>query len=481
LIEMVKRKHLTITGLIVVASVSTVLATAAITSYAYQGRILPRTTVAGVKLSNQTLTEAYPKITNQINKIEETPLPISFNGNQAQPKLKDLGVAVSVQSTVDQVKPKPTIWEWLTPYYWKEFFINKNVSLDASVDRNRIQTATETLLKITTTAKDAQIKTDNGQLTVVPAQAGYSVNIDPVVGAVQHLITAGEVVSAELSSAETPAAITTEIANQTKTEIDQSLKPVYLQVSGQKVTVPINDQYSFITFSTTDEKLTWQISQAKIGTYVSGKVAKKYDIKMVPKQIKFETNEVLQEGKDGQTVDVGKLASDIYRTITEKTDTTNQPIAVNFKSIPLTQQVIYPDYVLNLFPGRYIDINLAKQELFLIEGNNLLYTFRISSGIWYLPTPKGTFSIASKSPRAYSAKYGLYMPNWNNFTGTSDDGRSLPAGDYGIHALPEWPGGQKEGENHIGTPVSHGCVRLNDENAAIVYGWADIGTPVHIH
>jgi lipoprotein-anchoring transpeptidase ErfK/SrfK len=52
---------------------------------------------------------------------------------------------------------------------------------------------------------------------------------------------------------------------------------------------------------------------------------------------------------------------------------------------------------------------------------------------------------------------------------------------HGIHELPEWKNGYKEGANHLGTPVSHGCVRLGVGPAAKVYGWAEVGTPIVIH
>jgi hypothetical protein len=66
----------------------------------------------------------------------------------------------------------------------------------------------------------------------------------------------------------------------------------------------------------------------------------------------------------------------------------------------------------------------------------------------------------------------LYMPYWMAIT---------PDGKYGIHELPEWPGGYKEGANHLGRPVSHGCVRLGVGAAKTVYEWASEGTTVVVH
>jgi lipoprotein-anchoring transpeptidase ErfK/SrfK len=121
--------------------------------------------------------------------------------------------------------------------------------------------------------------------------------------------------------------------------------------------------------------------------------------------------------------------------------------------------------------GKYIDINLAKQHLSIFEDGERLGTYRISSGKRGMATPTGNFKILSKNGRAWSRKYGLYMPYWMQFTGVG----------HGIHELPEWPGGYKEGAAHLGVPVSHGCVRLGVGPAASVYAWADIGTPVVIH
>lgn len=122
--------------------------------------------------------------------------------------------------------------------------------------------------------------------------------------------------------------------------------------------------------------------------------------------------------------------------------------------------------------GKYIDINIESQVMVIFEEGSAIDAFLVSSGKRGMDTPEGTFSIHNKTPRAWSKTYGLYMPYWMAI---------VPGGKFGIHELPEWPGGYKEGANHLGTRVSHGCVRLGVGNAQRVYNWADIGTPVVIH
>jgi len=122
--------------------------------------------------------------------------------------------------------------------------------------------------------------------------------------------------------------------------------------------------------------------------------------------------------------------------------------------------------------GKYIDINLSQQIMTTFENGKMLDAHLISSGKRGMDTPKGTFKIYNKAPRPWSKAYSLFMPYWMAFT---------PSGSYGLHELPEWPGGYKEGANHLGTPVSHGCVRLGVGPAKIVYDWVEIGMPVVIY
>lgn len=122
--------------------------------------------------------------------------------------------------------------------------------------------------------------------------------------------------------------------------------------------------------------------------------------------------------------------------------------------------------------GKYIDISLANQVMVTFENGKALDAYMISSGKRGMDTPKGSHAIRNKSPRVWSKAYGLYMPYWMAL---------VPDGKFGIHELPEWPGGYKEGANHLGTPVSHGCVRLGVGSAETVYTWADIGTPVLVY
>lgn len=193
------------------------------------------------------------------------------------------------------------------------------------------------------------------------------------------------------------------------------------------------------------------IPNEKLGTEENG--GKKYDIQIYVKYTR---------DKDGEY-------KKIYQT--------------SFETLPPTPKVWEKDFMLRLeqarkltrpkiSEGKYIDINLDTQIMSTFQDGTLLDSFLISSGKKGMWTPTGEFKVQNKNPRAWSRTYGLYMPYWMAF---------VPGGKYGIHELPEWPGGYKEGANHLGTPVSHGCVRLGVGSAKTVYEWAEVGTPIVIY
>ena len=113
-------------------------------------------------------------------------------------------------------------------------------------------------------------------------------------------------------------------------------------------------------------------------------------------------------------------------------------------------------------------IHLKTQKLDMRVNNVTIASYPVSTGLPRTPTPVGTFKVLQKNPRAWSNSAKLWMPYWMHFSGRG----------HGVHELPEWPGGRKEGENHLGKVASHGCIRLGVGAAKAVYDWSPVGTPI---
>ncbi len=128
--------------------------------------------------------------------------------------------------------------------------------------------------------------------------------------------------------------------------------------------------------------------------------------------------------------------------------------------------------------AKAIRIYLGAQQAFLTESGTVVKTYRISSGAADTPTPQGEFQIYKKQDLRVSSQEVRYrMPNYMAFT------KSYA---FGLHGLPylgntaEKSAYWNEAQEHIGIPVSHGCVRFLPEDAVEIYAWAEIGMPVYI-
>jgi len=128
---------------------------------------------------------------------------------------------------------------------------------------------------------------------------------------------------------------------------------------------------------------------------------------------------------------------------------------------------------IDLNAPKSIVVDLSDQKMLLRLGDRVIREFWVSSGKSSTPTPYGTTHIISKQNiRVGIASPHYIMPKFMMFR----------AGGYGIHALPSLGNDRgvfwTEAWNHIGRPVSHGCIRLLPRDANFVYDFAEIGTTV---
>ena len=114
---------------------------------------------------------------------------------------------------------------------------------------------------------------------------------------------------------------------------------------------------------------------------------------------------------------------------------------------------------------RWIDVDLSQQRTYAYEGNQLVRTFVVSTGIWAYPTVTGEFHIYVKYRYTLMVGPGYYLPNVP-YTMYFYKG-------YGLHGT-YW-------HHNFGTPMSHGCVNLKTEDAAWLFQWASVGTIVNVH
>lgn len=109
-------------------------------------------------------------------------------------------------------------------------------------------------------------------------------------------------------------------------------------------------------------------------------------------------------------------------------------------------------------PKYRIIVDLSDRQLYLLDGNVVVRGFPVGIGKMLTRTPTGEYTIINKQPNP-GGPYGAF---WM--------GLSKPS--YGIHGTND--------PSSIGREVSHGCVRMYNEDVVELASIVPIGTRVTI-
>lgn len=441
-------------------------------AYAYQDTFYPGIKVAGIDLSGQGQAEGSRLVKSKANQYLEQKIVVTVP-NIAQPRSESSGQYPDVEITTqakdlglefgtDQIVARS--WEigrnrqvvvWLKEIV-PILFQGQNMSLPYSLDQTKIKSFihTQVMPKIVNPTP-AKLVVKGNEVLIEDPKPGLTVNQE---------------------------ALTTELALHL--ESDRETEATYLRAPIQEVASPITrqtvqpmanrlDAIGNLKISFSAEKITLTPKREEILRWYTPTQDEKGTISLV-----LQKDDIAQFLAKNRNLDQDKSLKQALKSLTALADqeltkaAPGKALAVVVTAKPVvTNEALPGSYTLGKYASKYVEVNLAEQKLYLINGLTLEKTYRVSTGKWITPTPVGEFSIGDKVRRAYSPQYGLYMPYWQSFLNDA----------YGIHELPEWPNGYKEGASHLGTPVSHGCIRLGVGAAQEVYNWTSPGTPVYIH
>ncbi|WP_127578871.1 L,D-transpeptidase [Paenibacillus koleovorans] len=109
-------------------------------------------------------------------------------------------------------------------------------------------------------------------------------------------------------------------------------------------------------------------------------------------------------------------------------------------------------------PEYRIIVDLSDRRLHLLDGDRVVRTFPVGIGRMVTPTPTGDYTIVNKAPNPGGPFGVMWM------------GLSQPH--YGIHGT--------NNPASIGHIVSHGCIRMYNEDVLALSKLVPIGTRVTI-
>lgn len=138
-----------------------------------------------------------------------------------------------------------------------------------------------------------------------------------------------------------------------------------------------------------------------------------------------------------------------------------------------------------LTPGaKRIEVSISQQKLWAYQGDTVILTSLVSTGITPNDTEQGKFHVRIKYEKQD-------MQGFTNGTGeVVGFGEEAPPGTipYGVEDVPNVMYINYDAEalhgaywhNNFGVPMSHGCINLPLDVAAFLFGWAPLGTPVWV-
>jgi hypothetical protein len=107
--------------------------------------------------------------------------------------------------------------------------------------------------------------------------------------------------------------------------------------------------------------------------------------------------------------------------------------------------------------GRHVEVDISRQVMALINGDDVVATFHVSTGKPSTPTVRGTYHFYRKEPGTNS--HGMYMSVY------------FIRG-YATHGYPSVP---------MHEAASHGCVRNPEIFSVYIYNWIHLGDAIHVY
>jgi vancomycin resistance protein YoaR len=441
----------------------------------YADKIYRGVSVANLNLSGQTKEQAQALLENKMTNILEKDLILTAGDQKITTKVSNTGFDLDVNETVSNAYAVGRAGSFTKQVVASAKTLVKNspVTLTTKINSNEFNAfVSSEIPSMGVAPKNASINITNGVISLVPEQYGQTIDSSDLTDKIMALSNqddtaqsfvvnltvskvAPKILTADLSTAESEAS----------GYLDKNINLVY---SGKTYTPSKTDIGKWITFTPEDNGYTVGLNDAAIKSYLST-IAKNFEVTEVDQKISAVDNSVINPGVQGVTLNEDQALSDIK---TQMASASPAQITLTTTTEAPKVDKVFPaeGTVAGRFTGNYIDVDLTTQQLCQINSDTIIACYPISSGKGSTPTPLGTRYVEDKSPDKWSYPYGLWMPWWNGI----GEG-------YGIHELPVWPSGYQEGADHLGDPVSDGCIRLGVGPAETIYDWAAIGTPVYIH
>jgi len=350
--------------------------------------------------------------------------------------------------------------------WWRPMRLQLVTKIDEPVFDNFVSNHGTVALK---PAKDAALTINNSVVSLTPETTGTGSRILHPKTAITQAIAALSSSPIKLQATSLQPSIDSKDLAKSQAKIEAMLaQKITLTINGQTITPQPADIGSWLDLNSVPSAKTVDV------TVNSGKVLQ-YINRIARPFIQPPRSRLVTQAADGSTavLDVGASGTDVINK--DQTAAAIAQALTDDKNLSLDLPIAYaPAQTVEVQPAaKWLVVDVITKRMYAYEWTNLVRTFLISAGAPRTPTVLGQYAIyakyASQDMRGANADGSRYfqpaVPYVNYFYK-----------DYAVH------GNYWRPLSYFGNiNSSHGCVGTMVPDAAWIYQWAPVGTPVIVH
>lgn len=267
-------------------------------AYAYRDSIYPKVSVQGLGIGSKTLKEAFDILDEKNKNLSTKNITLTYEEQEYSTTLDELGIKLNTDETLIQayrIKRKNNILDSLQNIF-QETDVNWVYNSDNEILESALGAKVNPALK---TIADAKLEYKDGQIIIIPEQAGESLDVSKIAASILPIIVQDEV-KLEIPLIKESPAITTSSWESQRNELDSFLSKYEIFFNDTNIIIPPEEIVTWITIDQTTKKI--DISQDTIKEYLES-VQKTLTSQPVNAKLRFnpETQqiEILEPGKEG--------------------------------------------------------------------------------------------------------------------------------------------------------------------------------------
>jgi vancomycin resistance protein YoaR len=248
----------------------------------YDDRIYPAIHVAGLNLSGKSVSGAQQAIEQRANAFESSRASFTYHDRQWQPTLAELGVSVDTEASLDAARAvgREDDARRRVRSAWKLLRDDKNIPLSVSLDEptlNRWFDRVDTDLGVA--PRDAELRVNDGKVTVVPDVAGTVVDREQMKGLLIASLAGLQAPSGSLATIAREPRVRAADLTPTKQRLEQALaQPVKVQFEQQTWTLDPRDLGGYVVQQIDETKtgagaVTLSLDRKPLASWLTGLVA----------------------------------------------------------------------------------------------------------------------------------------------------------------------------------------------------------------